>query len=111
MIHGVVQQKLTYKQGDLAQTLFHQLGDDLTSVRDLISGIHMLPERVPLGLTLDELCAEEREVLLQLGALRAVLRVAERIPVGHLVLNLKFRSARFSITLFYHTISLYHCFL
>ena len=66
----------------------------------------LLPERVPLGLTLDELCAEEREVLLQLGALRgAVLRrVAERVPVGHLVLDLVFRFA--SITLFYHTISL-----
>ena len=67
----------------------------------------LLPERVPLGLTLDELCAEEREVLLQLGALRAVLRVAERVPVGHLVLDLKLRSPRSSITLFYHTISLF----
>ena len=47
-----------------------------------------IPERIPLGLTLNELCAEEREVLLQLDTLLAVLRVvAERVPVRHLNLS------------------------
>ena len=46
------------------------------------------PESVSLGLTLDELRAEEREVLLQLGALIALLRAAaERVPVRHFHTN------------------------